>query len=89
MKATTKRQETKYIAGNDFYCHYSINVKLLYEDQNDNLNERLTYTSYQFPTYNKKTLQYQSSSVKNKPLKVWFNHVLKNSNIFKIAELIF
>ena len=32
MKVTTKRQETKYIAGNDFYCNYSINVKLLYED---------------------------------------------------------
>ena len=54
MKATTKRQETKYIASNDFYCNYSINVKLPYEDQNDNLNERLKYTSCQFPTYNKK-----------------------------------
>ena len=30
MKATTKRQVTKYIAGNDFYCNYSINVKLPY-----------------------------------------------------------
>ena len=45
MKATAKRQETKYIAGNDFYCNYSINVKLPYEDQNDNLNESLTYMS--------------------------------------------
>ena len=48
MKATTKRQETKYNAGNDFYCNYSINVKLPYEQlnvkppyQNDNLTERL------------------------------------------------
>ena len=48
MKATTKRQETKYIAGNDFYCNYSINVKLPYEQlnvklpyQNDNLTESL------------------------------------------------
>ena len=45
MNAPTKRQETKYIAGNDFYCNYSITVKLSYEDQNDHLNERLTYTS--------------------------------------------
>ena len=89
MKATTKRQENKYIASNDFYCNYSINVKLYYEDQTDNMNERLTYTSCQFPTYNKKILQYQSSSVENKSLKAWFNHVLKNSNIFKMAELIF
>ena len=50
MKARTKRQETNYIAGNDFYCKYSINIKLLYEDQNDNLNERLTYTSCYLPT---------------------------------------
>ena len=42
MKAAIKRQETNYIADNDFYCNYSINVKLPYEDQNDNLNKRLT-----------------------------------------------
>ena len=42
MKATTKRQETKYMAGNDFYCNFYINVKLPYEDQNDSLNESLT-----------------------------------------------
>ena len=52
MRATTKRQETKYIAGNDFYSNYSINRKLPYEQlnvklpyQNGILNERLTYTS--------------------------------------------
>ena len=88
MKAAIKRQETNYIADNDFYCNYSINVKLPCEDQNDNLNKRLTYTSCQFPSYNK-TLQYQSSSVKNKSLKAWLNYVLKNSNLFKMAELIF
>ena len=95
MRATTKRQETKYIAGNDFYSNYSINRKLPYEQlnvklpyQNGILNERLTYTSCQFPTYNK-TLQYQSFSVKNKSLKAWLNYVLKNSNLFKMAELIF
>ena len=44
MRGTTKRQETKYIAGIDFYGSYSINAKLPYEDQNDNLNEKLTYT---------------------------------------------
>ena len=87
MKARTKRQESKCIAGNDFCCDYSVNVKLPHEDQNDNLNGRLNYTSRQFPTYNK-TLQYQSSSVQNKSLKSWFNHFLKNSNIFKMAKLI-
>ena len=35
MKATAERPETKWIAGNDFYCNYSINVKLPHEDQND------------------------------------------------------
>ena len=30
MKARTKRQETKYIADNDFNCNYPINVKLPY-----------------------------------------------------------
>ena len=76
MKATTKRQETKFIAGSDTYCNCSINVELANEDQNDNLNARLRYTSFYFTTYNK-TLQYQASSVQNKPsLKAWFNHVL-------------
>ena len=45
MSAAAKRQETKCIAGNDFYCNYSVNVKLPHEDQNDNLNVGLTYTS--------------------------------------------
>ena len=45
MKARTKRQESKCIAGNDFCGDYSVNAKLPHEDQNDNLNGRLTYTS--------------------------------------------
>ena len=45
MEATTKRQETNCIAGNDTYCNYSINVKLSHEDQNHNLNGRLTCAS--------------------------------------------
>ena len=76
MKATTKRQETKCIAGNNTYCSCSIDVELANEDQNDNLNARLRYTSFYFTTYNK-TLQYQAPSVQNKSsLKAWFNHVL-------------
>ena len=67
MKVTTKRQETKYIAGNDFYCNYFINVKLLYEDQNDTLNERLRYTNCQFPTQNKKLCNISYPQLKRDP----------------------
>ena len=73
MKATTERQETKCIAETNTYFNYSINVKLPHEDQNYNLNGRLTYMSCQFTTFNK-TSQYQSFLVQNKSsLKAWFN----------------
>ena len=46
MKAITERQETERTPGNDTYYNFYINVKLHHEDQNDNLNGRLTNTIF-------------------------------------------